>query len=81
MRCPSPIEMLTFPLEQAFQLPFLGSMNRDCFCLKNRKSTQSTGNDVAAPAQPHACLLLVSSCDSCGFACPSSRLRRFRGRQ
>ncbi len=26
MRCPSPIEMLAFPLEQAFQLPFLGSL-------------------------------------------------------
>jgi hypothetical protein len=50
-------------------------MNRDCFCLKNRKSTQNTGNNVDPPAQLHACLFLASSCDSCGFACPTSRPR------
>ncbi len=50
-------------------------MNRDCFCLKNRKSTQNNGNNVDPPARLRACLLLVSSCDSCGFACPTSRLR------
>ncbi len=44
-------------------------------CLKNRKSTQSTGNNVDAHAQLHACLPLASSCDSCGFSCPSSRPR------
>ena len=50
-------------------------MNRDCFCLKNRKSTQNNEDDVDAPAQLHARLLLASSCDSCGFACPTSRPR------
>gem|GEM_PF-3750107 len=42
--------------------------DRHCFCLKNRKSAQSTWNDVDAPARLRACFLLASSCDSCGFS-------------